>query len=159
MQTSVIERTAFVAEYQARAALRAGRQGDQPAMDRHKAVMNAVIAGSKFPVSLAKGLVQLIGRGRAMVLGVPKRMIHAALSPSAPVLACHYLAPARPLVRFDRFELAHVEVVDDRVGLWDMGELRAVIRGEVDVAALESLIGTMIDVEFDGDGVVAVREV
>jgi hypothetical protein len=95
--TSILERTAFAAEHQAKAALRAGRRGNADAFAVAQNRMYDVLESSQYPVLATAALVQILGRSKAMVLKIEKPIINNALGDGAPVLARHY-QPVGPLL-------------------------------------------------------------
>jgi hypothetical protein len=97
MNTSILERTVLAAEYQAKSALRAGRNGDAEGFARHQNRMCDLIEGAAYPRLALVGLVQLLGRAKAQVIGVEKPVIKAALAADAPVWARHY-KPVGPVL-------------------------------------------------------------
>lgn len=79
MQTTIVERAALVAEWQARAALRCGRNGDDTGFLTHRIKLENFIDLQPYPNLTTCGMVQLLGRNKAMVLGVSKPLINNAL--------------------------------------------------------------------------------
>lgn len=79
-QTSTIDRLGHVAEWQAKAALRAGRQGDAEGFAVHSNRMYDVLEGAPYPRLTTQALVRNIGRGKAMVLKIERPLINLALS-------------------------------------------------------------------------------
>jgi hypothetical protein len=77
--TNTIERLAFAAEHQAKAALRCGRQGDADGFARHANRMYDTLESSTYPRLTAQELVRHIGRSKAMVLQISREIINLAL--------------------------------------------------------------------------------
>lgn len=70
---------ANIAEYHAKAALRAGRHHDDYGFAVSVNKMYDVLEAAKYPQLTTEELVRHIGRGKAMVLGVERRLINLAL--------------------------------------------------------------------------------
>lgn len=81
-QSSIIERIGYAAEWQAKAALRAGRHGDDDGFARHANRMYDVLESAPYPRLTCQQLVRLIGRSKAMVLKIERPLINLALSGS-----------------------------------------------------------------------------
>lgn len=90
MQTSLLERTVFAAEWQAKQALRAGRRNDPAGFAFYANRMYDVLENAAYPRLATQGLVQLLGRAKAMVLKLDRELIKLALHEQAPILARHY---------------------------------------------------------------------
>lgn len=94
-QTSMIERRAFAAEYQAKAALRAGRRGDAEGFAVAANRMYDVLESSPFPYLTTLAMVQMVGRAKAMVLKIERPLINAALCAN-PTFSTGFHAPGGP---------------------------------------------------------------
>lgn len=70
-QATTFERTVYVAEYQAKRALAAGRNNDTRAFQRHTGIMHDLIGGSDYPEIGYQELGQMLGRSKAAVLKLP----------------------------------------------------------------------------------------
>lgn len=80
MKTSILERTALVAEHQAKAALRCGRNGDAEGFAVHQNRMYDVLENANYPYLATTMLVRALGRSKAMVLKIDRPIINLALS-------------------------------------------------------------------------------
>jgi hypothetical protein len=80
MQTSMIERRAAAAQWQANAALRAGRRGDAEGFAVHQNRMYDVLEGGDYPYTTTGVLVRALGRSKAMVLKIERPTINLALA-------------------------------------------------------------------------------
>lgn len=78
-QSTILERTAYAAEYQAKRALAAGRKGDAEGFARHQNQMLDLLENATYPYLTATHFVRLIGRSKAMVLKIERPIINLAL--------------------------------------------------------------------------------
>lgn len=69
-QATAFETTVYVAEYQAKRALAAGRRKDTRDFDRHRHVMTQLIDGSEYPDLAVQELVTRLGPSRSAVLQI-----------------------------------------------------------------------------------------
>lgn len=77
--TSLIERRAAAAEYQAKQALRAGRMGDADEFNRRANRMYDILEDSPYPVQTTCAMVRMLGRSKAMVMQIERPLINLAL--------------------------------------------------------------------------------
>lgn len=69
-----------LAHWQANQALRAGRRGDDEGFAVHANKMYDILESAKYPVLTSKEVVRRLGRGKAMVLKIERRIINLALA-------------------------------------------------------------------------------
>lgn len=79
-QSTLIERRAAAAEWNAKQALRAGRKGDATEFAYYQNRMLDVLEDAPYPYTTACELVRMVGRSKAMVLKIERPIINLALS-------------------------------------------------------------------------------
>lgn len=77
-EATVFERTVYVAEYQGKRALAAGRRNDAKSFERHSRIMNELIEGSEYPDIARQELTHLLGRSKAAVLKITRPVLNLA---------------------------------------------------------------------------------
>lgn len=68
-----------LAEWQAKQALRFGRNGNDEGFAAHANKMYDILEAARYPYLTSCELVRHLGRGRAMVLKIERRIINLAL--------------------------------------------------------------------------------
>lgn len=74
-----INTVAGLAEYQAKRALACGRSGDAEGFAVHANKMYDVLEAARYPTFTTIELVQRLGRGKAMVMQIERRIINLAV--------------------------------------------------------------------------------
>lgn len=74
-----IDQVAGLAEYQAKRALACGRSGDANGFAVHTNKMYDVLEAARYPTLTAIDLVTRLGRGKAMVLKIERKIINLAV--------------------------------------------------------------------------------
>jgi hypothetical protein len=74
-----ISQVANLAHWQANQALRCGRNGDAEGFAVHTNKMYDVLEAARYPTLTTQDVVRRLGRGKAMVLKIERRIINLAL--------------------------------------------------------------------------------
>jgi hypothetical protein len=75
-----IDQAANLAHWQANQALRCGRIGDAEGFAVHANKMYDVLEAARYPTLTTEEIVRRLGRGKAMVLKIERRIINLALA-------------------------------------------------------------------------------